>query len=201
MLSAALVRLTKTRERICIPFDDCGSLRAGTTFVERDVFVSMKLIPLTQGKFAMVDDEDYEWLNSMKWHAFKGYSTWYAARKKRENGKRGILFMHQLVCKADDMVDHADGNGLNNTRLNLRAANQGLNKGNSRKWQSAASPFKGVGWNKKRGNWTARIGTNPNRKFLGGFKTDREAAAAYDCEAIKYYGEFAHLNFPSQCRS
>lgn len=158
----------------------------------------MKLIPLTQGKFAMVDDEDYAFLNHFKWFALKGPHTFYAARKIVRDGKRAVLFMHRVLCPSLlPRTDHINGNGLDNVKSNLRPATPGMNKGNSFKWMpNASSKYKGIYWHKKKGSWIARIGTPPNRIVLGTFSDELEAVRAYDAAATKYYGAFARLNLP-----
>ena len=80
----------------------------------------MKRIPLTQGKFALVDEEDYEWLNQWKWHYNNGYATrnqWDPITKKQIK-----ILMHRLIMKSseDMQVDHANHNTLDNRKSNLR---------------------------------------------------------------------------------
>ena len=158
----------------------------------------MKLIPLTRGMYAQVDDADFALLMEFKWFALKGYRTFYAARRVvRDTGKRGHLFMHQVLCPTKHLVDHRNGNGLDNSRGNLRPAPPGMNKGNSfKRMKNASSKYKGVHWNKSHEQWVARIGTPPNRRLIGAFDNEVDAAKAYDDAASKYYGEFARLNLP-----
>lgn len=94
----------------------------------------MKLIPLTQGKFAQVDDEDYSKLNSLKWQA-KAYrkNKTYAARTYHINEKWKTIGMHRIILQVIDtdiLVDHIDGNGLNNQKSNLRTCTVAENRMN-----------------------------------------------------------------------
>lgn len=151
----------------------------------------MKQIPLTQGKFALVDDADFDWLNQWKWFAHKRKRIWYAARNARHpNGDRYTLSMHSLLLPEAALVDHWDGNGLNNQRHNVRAATQVQNSANAQK-RANESGFKGVDFHKDK-RWRARL----NGKFLGYFSSSEAAARAYDVAAKELFGEFARLNFP-----
>ena len=157
----------------------------------------MKRIKLTQGKFALVSDEDYEYLNQWKWFAHKGYTTFYAIRHSLTiNKKRTLIYMHRVIAERMGIKnpDHIDRNGLNNQRNNLRDstrsqnnANRGLNKNNT-------SGYKGVCWNKQKQKWHARIRVNYKYVQLGLFDNIKDAARAYNKAALKYFGEFAWLN-------
>jgi hypothetical protein len=154
----------------------------------------MKLIPLTQGKCACVDDADYGWLSQLKWHAYKSRNIWYAKHSTYENGKISTIQMHQLLCPYAPVVDHINRNGLFNSRSNLRAATHSQNLGNRAKnLGKTTSRYKGVSWSKKRRRWDVYIGANGR---VGSFLSEIEAALAYDCAAEKKYGEFARFNFP-----
>lgn len=148
----------------------------------------MKLIPLTQGLFAMVDDFDYKWLKKIKWYAKKSNNKFYAV-----NGSPKI-YMHRLLLglSQDDkrMPDHIDRNSLNNQRSNLRIATHKQNCHNSPSRKDSLSLFKGVTWDKGKKRWKARIGS----KHLGHFKIETDAAAAYNNTAKELHGEFACLN-------
>lgn len=163
----------------------------------------VKLIPLTQGKFAMVDDEDYEALNAYKWSADGHQGLWYAHRKVcTPAGKRTTLRMHRAVAPYA-VVDHIDGNGLNNQRANLREG-LGRNARNAVKRKTtAASAYKGVFLRRDCSTrpWRATISIGSRRRqdcrqISGHFASELEAALAYDDAAREWFGEFCVVNFP-----
>jgi hypothetical protein len=161
----------------------------------------MKLIPLTQGQFAMVDDCDYESLSKYNWQANKVKSTgnFYATRSKRFSGKRVSLRMHCEIM-GEKGIDHKDGNGLNNQRHNLRKCSQLENVRNARKSKRGiTSIYKGVcrRFECKGIKYRAQITVNREKIMLGTFDTEYEAALVYDAAAKKHHGSFARLNFSS----
>ncbi|HEY1248462.1 MAG TPA: AP2/ERF family transcription factor [Nitrososphaera sp.] len=158
----------------------------------------MKEIPLTRGEVALVDDEDYDWLMQWKWHYT---SNGYAARR---DGKYGpIILMHRQILGLEPgdktQSDHIDRDKVNNQRFNLRIASNRQNSMNTstRKILFRSSEYKGV-TQYRDGRWMARIMVNYQQIFLGYFNTEEEAARAYDEAAIRYFGEYAYLNFPSE---
>lgn len=162
----------------------------------------MKEIPLTQGKVALVDDEDYELINQWKWYAHESGNTHYAKRNiwigtSREHRRWQSVAMHRLILNAESAmcVDHIDGNGLNNTRANLRLATHQENLCNQRLYKNSPSGYKGVRFRKDANKWQARIRAEKKELHLGYFDTIEEAARAYDAAARKHFGEFANLNF------
>jgi hypothetical protein len=150
----------------------------------------MKLIPLTQGKFAKVDDEDYDWLMQRKWICNGRYVL------SRRGGMKKRISMHrEIMNPPDDMeVDHIDHDGLNNQRCNLRVCTHYQNSQNRTMHKPTHSGYKGVG--RHFSKWRATIRVNTIRIRLGRFETKEEAAHAYDDAAIKYFGEFSQLNYP-----
>ncbi len=153
-----------------------------------------KLIPLTKGKFAIVDGEDYEELNQYKWCANKSGRTYYAIRRK---GSKWIR-MHRQILKAPPhlVCDHVDHDGLNNRKVNLRLCTQVQNCRNRRPRKGGTSKYIGVIFDKQTRSFSAKIGVNHKKIWLGRFKSEDEAARVRDRKAIEVHGEFASLNFP-----
>jgi AP2 domain len=151
----------------------------------------MKLIPLTKGQFAKVDDEDFERVSELKWCAqwSKITKTFYAL------GKRGRVRMNRFILDVADpsvRVDHKNHDTLDNTRDNLRAATHAQNCRNRLKNKNNSSGFKGVTFYKARNMWCARICVDYKSVFLGLFESAEEAGAAYRAAAEAKHGEFAH---------
>ncbi len=161
----------------------------------------MKTIALTQGFLALVDDADYERASAFKWSATKTPSNVYAVRKVRTSaGGTTSQLLHRFIMgvthpKID--VDHADHDGLNCQRRNLRLCVRGENDGNRRKGRGA-SRYKGVSWDSVRRLWRASITVHNTSKYVGRFHDERDAALAYDAAARAAFGEFAFCNFPLQ---
>lgn len=160
----------------------------------------MKLIPLSQGKFTQVDDEDFEWLNQWKWSYLKNRKTGYAVRGIAIRGTHNkMILMHREILNTppDMESDHEDQNGLNNQRYNIRICTQSQNSMNRKKHSgNFTSKYKGVGWHKTVKKWRARIKVNNKMRELGYFDNEIDAAKFYDERAKEIHGEFAYLNFP-----
>lgn len=158
----------------------------------------MKRIPLTQEKFAVVDDEDFKWLNQVSWYARKLGNTFYALRNtSRKSGEpRTKILMHREILETPlgMVTDHADHNGLNNQRSNLRVCTNTENIRNSIKRGNFTSKFKGVYWDKINRKWRARLRLNKNLLCLGSFTNEIDAARCYDWHALKHFKEFANIN-------
>ena len=157
----------------------------------------MKEIQLTQGKVALVDDEDYEYLMQWKWYVnnFRGKS--YAVRNfKIAKGNRTAILMHReiMIPKKGFVIDHVDSNTLNNLKNNLRICTQGENLTNQKIYKNNKSGYKGVYLCKKGNKYKAEIRKNNIKYFLGFYIEIKDAARAYNEAAIKYHGEFANLN-------
>lgn len=156
-------------------------------------------IPLSKGKYALVDAADYEFLSQWGWRCFER-GTFYVYRSGYAgyiNGKQKAktIYMHRLILNAPDgmEVDHINGDGLCNIRSNLRLATKSQNNMNQRKTRGV-SRFKGVARHKQCQKWQAGIKINGKRINLGLFVTETEAALAYNEAAVRLHGEFARLN-------
>ena len=152
-----------------------------------------KSISLTQGKIALVDDEDYEKVNQYKWYPHKAHKGFYASRC---SSKKTIL-MHRFVLGAEDsvQVDHINGDKLDNRKTNLRLCNNSQNHANGGVRSDNTSGYVGITWDDKRHKWRAQITYLCKGYNLGRYATPEEAAKVYDEAAKKYFGEFARTNF------
>lgn len=154
----------------------------------------MKQIELTKGCVALVDDEDFERLNAVKW---KLNNCGYAVRNlPRTDGPRGQEMLHRAVlrlAKGDPMqADHINGDKLDNRRCNLRACTQQQNILNRPANSTSKSGVKGVYRREGSSVWLAAIGANGKRHYLGRFSTIDEARTAYNQAALQLHGEFAN---------
>lgn len=162
---------------------------------------AFRKIRLTQGYFAKVDQRDYEYLCRYKWCVNMTPNSKYArCTKFYKTGKSRTVMMHRLIMEPPRgyVVDHINGDGLDNRRANLRLATCAQNGRNRRKIKKGISRYKGVGWEESTGKWRARIIINRKKISLGCYKDEIAAARAYDKAAKKYHGEFARLNFPEK---
>lgn len=155
----------------------------------------MKEISLTRGLVTLVDDEDYEWLSVHKWHvASHGYARRNVPHPDIQ-GKRSTLPMHRAIMGLDSndvrVVDHIDGNRLNNQRSNLRVCLHCENSRNRQRHSVNKIGLKGVCKYKRK--WKAQILSDGKKINLGYFKTPEEAHAAYRKAAVDLHGEFARF--------
>jgi hypothetical protein len=157
----------------------------------------MKQIELSQDKYAIVDDNMFEYLNQWKWTATHKDKRWYAVRQEGGRIFHTRYYMHSVIMNSSQgmEVDHINKDGLDNRRENLRIATRTENNQNRDKNKNNTSGYKGVSWNNEKGKYRAYIVANYKQIFLGNFKNIEDAAVAYDKAAIEYFGQFASLNF------
>ena len=157
-----------------------------------------KRIPLTQGKFAIVDTADFEWLNHWKWYALKQGRTFYAGRyrRKADGPGGGIVLMHREILNPvlGKESDHINGVGTDNRRCNLRICTHQENMMNQKKRAGCSSQFRGVHWHKQREKWETQIHYDGICHNLGLFINEADAARAYNVEAAKHHSTFANPN-------
>ena len=161
------------------------------------------LVPLTQGKFAVIDSIDAERVLKFNWCAYFNphNRNWYAKRKVRIDGKQVSIYLHRFILNAppDKQVDHKDRDGLNDRRYNLRLADNSQNHQNMAMPSDNRSGFKGVSrQNSISPRWVARLVHRGTRHHFGTFGSPEDAARAYDAGALRIFGEFARLNFPEE---
>lgn len=147
----------------------------------------MKRIPLTQGKFTIVDDEDFDYLGRWKWHC---NAQGYATRSSRNiGGKKGVIYMHRVVnkTKAGFVTDHINRNKLDNRKLNLRTLTRGKNQWNRGLPKNNTSGFLGVKWYRAQKLWEASIKVNYRPIWLGRFKKKSDAIKARKAAELKYF--------------
>lgn len=157
----------------------------------------MKEIQLSNGGVALVDDEDFEDMNRFKWFGHSEGNTVYAWRHQY-NGHReyGKVKMHRQIMKAKpgEILDHADSNGLNNQKSNLRFCSFSQNLMNTCIPRNNVSGFKGVSYHRQNKRWRATINKDGKQVSLGCYGTPEEAALAYNRKAAELFGEFARPN-------
>lgn len=156
------------------------------------------------GRIALVDDEDYDLVMQHRWRVYEktgpgrrrtnGPYAWTAIR--RSDGRRTFPYMHSLIT-GYLRTDHVNGDGLDNTRGNLRPATNSQNGANQRPVEGCTSRYKGVCWHQGR-SWLAQIKVDGHHRNLGYFADEDEAARAYDASALAAWGTYARLNFPEE---
>lgn len=151
----------------------------------------MRHIPLTRGKYAAIDDEDYAFVSQWKWTcSSKGYAY------RREGPKQLAILLHRVIaeragCSMANQIDHIDQDKVNCRRDNLRSATNSQNQANSKKPRHNTSGYKGVTWNKSRHKWQAQIRVHGKQITLGRYSDKLEAYAAYCDAQRRYFGAFA----------
>jgi hypothetical protein len=158
----------------------------------------MKEIILKNGMKALVDDEDYERLSKYKWSAWrrKGQELWYALRSNQNGESRYSRKMEHIILgdiPIGMIVDHKNGDGLDNRKDNLRFATYSQNSANTKKHKNGKLKYKGIF--KFRNKYGAKITKNGERIIAGYYSNQFYAALAYDKKARELFGEFARTNF------
>lgn len=159
----------------------------------------MKKIPLTQSKFALIDDDDFEKASKFKWCAYRASSgAFYAHRGcwNRKIGKQTSVYLARFIMNAPKgiLVDHINHDTLDNRKANLRLCDRAGNRSNSKLNKINSSGLKGVWFRKSTGNWLVQIQHNKRKRHVGVFPTAKIAAKAYDKAAKLLHGEFACTN-------
>lgn len=163
-------------------------------------FTMSRKIPLTQGKFTIVDDADFDWLNQSNWYFHHGYAV---RKAPRHGGKQRMIHMHReiLGTPMGMETDHRNGDGLDNRRANLRVCTSSENHMNERKREGMSSQYKGVSRLKRCKKWKAQIYYDGVCHRLGRFTDEADAARAYNTAAREHFGEFACLNVIKEPRA
>lgn len=156
-------------------------------------------VQLTQRMVALVDDADFETvMDAGRWHAHRAGRLFYARRNTWQDGRSITVRLHTFLT-GWPLVDHINGDGLDNRRSNLRAATAQENARNRGRRTTSVSGYKGVSWHKASARWQASIGVGDRRwKHLGYFSDSADAARAYDAAAINIFGPYARPNFPQE---
>lgn len=150
---------------------------------------------LSNGMKAKVDDAMYDRLSQFKWQPMAREKCLYARRSYRgKDGKTKGVLLHHEIMGSSSMVDHIDGDGLNNLRENLRSCTHSENMRNRRKFKIKTSEYKGVSWKKTHQKWDASIRVNGTLIPLGYFNNELEAAETYNLAAPLFFGQFARIN-------
>lgn len=157
-------------------------------------------VPLTQGQHALIDEEDAQMVMQYRWSVRRGRHTWYAVSYRGRGRHARPVFMHRLLMGLEGRrarsveVDHVDGNGLNNTRANLRLATRAQNARNHRRSAANTSGYMGVSWHAGSRTWCVQIRAQGRALRVGLYRDLDDAARAYNEAARRYYGPFARLN-------
>ncbi len=158
--------------------------------------------PRSAGRTALISPCDFDLVSTYKWRVYqasregkKDDGPYAFAHTRRTDGSRTTIRMHNLILGVSG-VDHVNGNGLDNRRVNLRPATRSQNGFNVSSRANGTSKYKGVCWHKRKKGWQASIKIDGKLIYLGRFADEAQAARAYDAAARELHGEFARFNFP-----
>lgn len=152
-------------------------------------------VTLSTGQVAIVDEADLERLRPYRWHGeqWRSDGSWYAATYHRH----GRITMHRLLLDArpGEIIDHINGNGLDNRRSNLRLCSHDQNMHNVHQPSRSKHGYFGVKFDARCGKWIAGIKANNRTRYLGAYDSPEQAAAAYDGASRALFGPNSTLNF------
>lgn len=157
-----------------------------------------KKISLTKGRYTLVDNEDFDYVNQWKWSLRQTGRQEYAVRIDYSLKPPICIRMHRLLAKAPKnmMVDHINGDPLDNRKANLRICTNTQNLWNSKgRAYKSRSGYKGVDFSHSNQKWRARIKVYKKEIYLGCYDKKEEAARAYDRAARSFFREFSRPNF------
>ena len=161
-----------------------------------------KFIPLLGGGEAIIDDQDYEYINQFIWYSdrkIQNIDNFIAVRVVHNNGRAFFKAMHHDILsrdsQCDKIVDHINGNSLDNRRINLRLVTTKQNAWNRKPSSSSSHGYKGITRNvgRKKNPWKAVIKINGKSHWIGAFPTKYDAAIAYCERAKQEHGEYAYV--------
>lgn len=167
------------------------------------LFRPWSYVELSNGGFALVDDADLCLVADRSWrHTRDGRSIYVVSSKPPKSAVHTSRLMHRVILDAPSnrLVDHINGNGLDNRCSNLRLATRAQNSQNRQVHANGSPPFRGVTLHRQTGKWQAQLKTSGRSLYLGLFATPEAAARAYDSAARENFGEFSSLNFPEADR-
>lgn len=149
--------------------------------------MSTRLVPLLNGGYAIVDEQDYELIAALNWSVHNDRGNIYAMNRANYD----CTYMHRVIMgNPSRQIDHRDRNGLNNSRSNLRMATHSQNQANAKIPVTNKSGFKGVFG--RGGKWVASIRIDGRTQWLGTFTNKMDAVAVRKQKAIEIHGDFAN---------